>query len=218
MSAIQIFGAGQTAQAIIDTVKSEGLFEISSICVDNVETAPPCYSGVPIVPLADADPSIPMFIGIGFNDLNHDRHAVYQRLKADGFSFASIISSNAIVRDTASVEENSLVLELNNIQAGAKIGKNTIVWSGNHIGHHTHVGSHCYISSHCVISGAVNIGDFTFIGVNATIGDNIKIGKGCIIGQGAIVGKDIPDYSIVKAEDSSFFIKNERTNRRVLRR
>ena len=33
------------------------------------------------------------------------------------------------------------------------IGNNTIIWSGNHIGHHSKIGNNCFISSHVVVSG-----------------------------------------------------------------
>ena len=84
------------------------------------------------------------------------------------------------------------IQEFNNIQHYVKIGVNTILWAGNHIGHHSVIGDHCFISSHVTISGHCHIGNNTFIGVNASIGDGITIGDHCTIGAGAIVVDNVP--------------------------
>jgi len=81
-------------------------------------------------------------------------------------------------------------MENNVIQPYVKIGRDTILWSGNHIGHHTTIGNDCFIASHVVVSGSVVVGDETFIGVNATLRDNINIGKRNVIGASALILKD----------------------------
>jgi UDP-3-O-[3-hydroxymyristoyl] glucosamine N-acyltransferase len=87
-------------------------------------------------------------------------------------------------------------MEHNTIQPFVEIGENVILWSGNHIGHHSRVGDNCFISSHVVISGGVSIGANTFIGVNATLRDNIKIGSHNVIGAGALILNDTEDYAV----------------------
>lgn len=218
MRPLQIFGAGQTAEAIIDMVREENLYEVVNVCVDDGFDIPGKSHGPPIISLSVADKAVPIFVAIGFNDLNHSRASVYKRLKNAGFTFVSLISNRAAVSKTSEIGENCLVMEFNNVQASTRLGDNTFLWSGNHIGHHTTIGSNCYISSHCVVSGAVSIGDYSFVGVNTSIGDNLSIGQGCIVGQGSIINSDIQDYSIVKSPASDIYVKNEKTNRRVLRR
>jgi acetyltransferase-like isoleucine patch superfamily enzyme len=77
-----------------------------------------------------------------------------------------------------------------------EIGRNTILWSGNHIGHHTRIGDNVFIASHVVVSGAVSVGDNCFLGVNATLRDNISIGSHVVVGAGALVLHDAPDYAV----------------------
>ena len=84
------------------------------------------------------------------------------------------------------------------LQPFTKIGDNTTLWSGNHIGHHTVIGSHVFISSHVVVSGVCEIGDSSFLGVNSTIHDNVSIGAFSIIGAGANVEVNLPERSFVK--------------------
>ncbi len=91
-------------------------------------------------------------------------------------------------------------MEHNTVQPFASIGRNTIVWSGNHIGHHSRIGDNCFIASHVVISGSVTVGDNSFLGVNATLRDNITLGERCIVGAGALVMADAPDGAVFKAQ------------------
>ena len=48
-------------------------------------------------------------------------------------------------------------LEDNTIQPYTKIGDNCVLWSGNHIGHHSTIEDHSIITSHACISGLGNI-------------------------------------------------------------
>lgn len=91
-----------------------------------------------------------------------------------------------------------LFFENNVVQPFVKIGNDSILWSGNHIGHDAIVGDHVFISSHVVISGHVKIGDRSFIGVNSTIKDGVTIGNDCLIGAGSLILKDAADNSVFK--------------------
>ena len=85
------------------------------------------------------------------------------------------------------------------IQPFVRIGSNVILWSGNHVGHHSRIGDHCFIASHVVISGGVTIGEETFVGVNATFRDGVTVGPRNVIGAGALIMKDTAEgevYSI----------------------
>ena len=86
------------------------------------------------------------------------------------------------------------------------VGNNTILWSGNHIGHHSKIGNNCFISSHVVISGNCIVGDNTFIGVNSSIADRTNIGKSCFIGMGVNITKDIDDEAKVTIKNNSQYL------------
>lgn len=187
MRYVQIFGVGEYADvaayyfgpAVVGYVTSAGYrgYKKDGFEVKEWETLYPGY---------------PLFIAVGNN---RERARLYQEATERGFEFADIISPDSNIRH-AQYGRHTCILEYNNIQPHVSIGDNCIVWSGNHIGHHTMIGSHVMITSHVCISGGVDIGDYTFIGVNATLADHIKIGTGCIIGMGAIVDKDMPDDTV----------------------
>lgn len=89
------------------------------------------------------------------------------------------------------------------IQPYSRIGNNVIVWSGNHLGHHSVIEDNCFIASQAVVSGNVRIGGNSFVGVNATIRDNLKVGKYNLIGAGAVILKDTLDYEVYAAKGST---------------
>jgi UDP-3-O-[3-hydroxymyristoyl] glucosamine N-acyltransferase len=91
-------------------------------------------------------------------------------------------------------------MEANVIQPYVKLGSNLIIWSGNHIGHHSMVADDCFIASHAVISGHCTIGQGSFIGVNATLRDNISIGRQCVIGAGTLILASVPDFGVLIGE------------------
>jgi acyl-[acyl carrier protein]--UDP-N-acetylglucosamine O-acyltransferase len=66
------------------------------------------------------------------------------------------------------IGENCFIFEDNTIQPFVRIEDNVILWSGNHIGHHSTIKSHNFISSHVVVSGQCTIEPNCFIGVNST--------------------------------------------------
>ena len=49
--------------------------------------------------------------------------------------------------------DNCFIFEDNTVQPFVTLGNNLVLWSGNHIGHHSTLRDHCFISSHVVISG-----------------------------------------------------------------
>ena len=77
-----------------------------------------------------------------------------------------------------------------------------MLWSGNHIGHHSTIGENCFIASHAVISGFCHIGRNSFIGVNATIANNVDIGEDNWIGLGVTIAKSTGSNLLFKGSRS----------------
>ena len=82
------------------------------------------------------------------------------------------------------------------MQPYVEIGNNVILWSGNHIGHHSVINDHNFISSHVVISGHCIIEENCFIGVNSTFAHKLTIKKETLIGAGAILAKNTEEKGI----------------------
>ena len=154
--------------------------------------------GLPVIPFETLEESYPpkdhrFFVSIVYTELNRLRTRLYGQAKEKGFSAASYISPRAFVWRNCRIEEHCFIFENNVIQPFVHVGKNVILWSGNHIGHHSTIGDHCFISSHVVISGHVKVGESCFMGVNSTVSDRITIGNNCLIGAGALILRDVED-------------------------
>jgi sugar O-acyltransferase (sialic acid O-acetyltransferase NeuD family) len=140
------------------------------------------------------------FAAITYVQLNRLRARLFQAAKARGYRPASYISSRAFVWRNVELGEHCFIFENNVVQPFVKIRDNVVLWSGNHIGHHSVIGENCFVASHAVVSGFVNMGPNCFVGVNTTFSNNVAIGKDCLIGAGAIVARDVPEDKVVKGD------------------
>jgi UDP-3-O-[3-hydroxymyristoyl] glucosamine N-acyltransferase len=94
--------------------------------------------------------------------------------------------------------EHCFIFEANVVQPFVKIGRNVVLWSGNHIGHHSTIGDNCFVSSHVVVSGSVNVGRNCFLGVNSTFANNLEIGDDVWVGPHVVVTKDVEAGAFLK--------------------
>ena len=163
------------------------------------------FEGLPVVPLEELATSYPpdrvsAFAPMSHRKMNRLREGVYNDLKGRGYRLISYVSSRATTFPEGRIGDNCFILEDNTIQPFATIGDNVVIWSGNHIGHHSVVESHAFITSHVVISGHCRIGAYSFLGVNATLKDQITLAEGTLIGMGANITKDTEPWSLYKAD------------------
>jgi sugar O-acyltransferase (sialic acid O-acetyltransferase NeuD family) len=133
-----------------------------------------------------------MHIAIGYNTQNTVREKFYHEAKAKGYKLLTYISSKC-TNYAASIGDNCFIFEDNTIQPFVKIGNNVILWSGNHIGHHSIIEDNVFISSHVVVSGHCHICHHSFIGVNSTLKDGITIGNFNTLGAGCLIVKNTED-------------------------
>lgn len=129
---------------------------------------------------------VDFFVAIGYQKTNKVRQMRREEIKAAGFPCATYISTRAI-NFSSSIGDNCFILENNVLQPFTEIGNNVILWSGNHLGHHSIVEDNCFIASQVVISGKCRIGANSFLGVNCCLHDGVVIGEQSVIGAGAIV-------------------------------
>jgi sugar O-acyltransferase (sialic acid O-acetyltransferase NeuD family) len=159
--------------------------------------------GLPVVAFEEVERSYPpadhrAFVAISYTKLNRVRQRLFRQTKDKGYACLSYVSSRAFVWHDVVIGENCFIFENNVLQYGVRIGDNVVLWSGNHIGHHSVLRDHSFISSHVVISGFCDIGESCFFGVNSTVGNNITVGADCLVGSGALVVRDVPAGSLLK--------------------
>ena len=137
-----------------------------------------------------------MFIAIGYKNVNKLRAKIYTEAKGKGYELISYVNSKVTKWGDTEIGDNCFILEDQVIQPFVKIGSDVIIWSGNHIGHHSVIGDHCFITSHVVISGNVKIGPYCFIGINASLRDGITIARECVIGAGSLILRDTKEREV----------------------
>jgi sugar O-acyltransferase (sialic acid O-acetyltransferase NeuD family) len=165
----------------------------------------PTFEGLPVVPLEELDNRFPpeehqAFAPLSHKGMNSLRESVYRELKSRGYELISYISSHATVLNGGAIGDNCFILEDNTIQPFVTIGSNVVLWSGNHIGHHSQIKDHAFFTSHVVLSGHCVVEPYCFLGVNATIRDQVTLGEGTLVGMSATIMRDTEPWSVYKAE------------------
>jgi sugar O-acyltransferase (sialic acid O-acetyltransferase NeuD family) len=137
-----------------------------------------------------------IFVAIGYSGLNRHRIEKSSAVAQAGYRLATFLHSRAIAWDGFELQDNCFILEHNTLQPFVKVGRNVVMWSGNHIGHHSVIEDGCFLTSHVVVAGGVTVGAESFVGINATIRDHVRIGRRNVIGAGATILGDTADESV----------------------
>tara|TARA_Y100001968_G_scaffold324599_1_gene364277 strand:- start:5643 stop:6305 length:663 start_codon:yes stop_codon:yes gene_type:complete len=205
MKPVVIFGADQNSQVASYYLQNDTNFEILAHCVDDefidkVDTSLLQYEVLSWNNLIKKynNSEINFFAPLYGGRMGKNRMKIYNKIKDNGYSFISYISSRSNIF-TKNIGENCLILEGNTLQPFTRIGNNVSIWSNNHIGHHTVIEDHATITSHVIISGNCTIGENSFLGVNSSIKDGIKLGKYSFIGMGANITRNTEDESVYTA-------------------
>lgn len=199
-----IFGAGQVAQVFQEYLSENGYRTAAYVVDSESEYQPFGPLNRPLVSMDEvvaqrAPEEYCFIIGMSFKGLNAPRAEKYAAMLDKGYEPLTFVDRRARVSPSAKIGAGSFIMEGNVIQTGVEIGVNTVLWAGNHVGHHSRIGDHVWISSHAVISGAVKIGCKSFVGVNATIRDGVKVGAQCVIGAAANIDADCEEFGVYKA-------------------
>jgi sugar O-acyltransferase (sialic acid O-acetyltransferase NeuD family) len=193
-----IIGDSAFAEIAYEYFTHDSEYEVVAFAVEQDYLKRETLFGVPVVALETLEsnfaPAEHYFYAANvYTQGNKLRERLYRQAKEKGYRAASYISSKAFVWRNVELGEHCFVFENNVIQPFVKIGNDVVLWSGNHIGHHSIIKDHCFISSHVVVSGFCQIGTHCFMGVNATVGNNINIGDNCLVGAAATIVGDVED-------------------------
>jgi sugar O-acyltransferase (sialic acid O-acetyltransferase NeuD family) len=202
---VVIFGFGDMAEVAHHYFVTDSNYDVVGFTVDRAHCDREAFQGLPVVAFDEVTRRFPptthdLFVAVGYSGLNAVRQRKFEEARGKGYTLASYVSSRATVLNDGRIGANAFVLEDNTIQSFVEIGEDVVLWSGNHIGHHSRIGDHCFIASHAVISGRVIIGERCFIGVNVTIRDNITVGPRCVLGAGTLLLSDVEADGVYSPE------------------
>src|SRR6185369_8921832 len=204
MAKVIIFGVQDFAQLAKFYLQHDSEHEVVAFSV-NEQYMPEgkTFEGLPVVAFEKVETTYPpsefkFFAPMSPSRMNRLRESVYQNIKAKGYDFVSYVSSKATVFPGAQIGDNCFILEDNTIQPFTSIGNNVVLWSGNHIGHHSVIKDHVSFTSHVVLSGHCVVEAFSFFGVNSTIRDGIHIAEGSLVGMAAAVTANTEPWGVYK--------------------
>lgn len=197
-----IIGDSAFAEIAYEYFTHDSEYEVVAFSVEQEYLKRDELFGVPVTPFETlAEKFAPaehyFYAAMVYTQGNKLRERLYLQAKEKGYRAASYISSQAFVWRNVEIGEHAFIFENNVVQPFVKIGDNVVLWSGNHIGHHSTIKSHNFISSHVVISGFCSVGERCFMGVNSTVGNNISIGDNCVVGAAATIVGDVEDNQTV---------------------
>lgn len=199
---LAIIGDSAFAEIAFEYFQNESEYEVVAFCVERAFLRRDSLFGLPVVALEEMEnlyrPDEHSFYAANvYTQGNQLRTRLYRTLKQKGYKPASYISPHAFVWRNCKIGEHCFIFENNVVQPFVTIGDNVVLWSGNHIGHHSTIGDNCFVSSHVVVSGFCRVGEACFMGVNSTVSNNTSIGNNCIVGAAALVLSDVEDNQTV---------------------
>jgi sugar O-acyltransferase (sialic acid O-acetyltransferase NeuD family) len=196
-----IVGDSAFAEVAYEYFTHDSPYEVVGFSVEDAYRKKDKLFDLPIVSFESIQSLFPpdeywIYVAVVYTKLNRLRTRLCQEAKNKGYSLASYVSSRSFIWSNVEIGEHCFIFEDNTVQPFVHIENNVVLWSGNHIGHHSVIRDNCFISSHVVISGFCDIGENCFFGVNSTLGDRVTVGKDCLIGAGAVITKSTEENRI----------------------
>jgi sugar O-acyltransferase (sialic acid O-acetyltransferase NeuD family) len=199
---VVMFGNGRLARTLRYFFDHDSPFDVVAITVDGERMGDERAIGLPTVPFEEVAAHFPphsydMFIALGYRGMNRIRAERYADAKLMGYELVTHVSPRASVWPDLQVGDNCLILDEVIVHPYVRIGNDTIIWSGSHVGHGSIIDDHCFIASRTAISGAVTVGDRCFLGTNCTIRDGVRLAPMTLVGAGVIVTSDTEEAQIL---------------------
>lgn len=201
MEEVIIFGTLDTAELAHFYLTNDSEYEVAAFTLTKEFLTEDSFKGLPIIPFERihevySPKRYKFFAPMTAKGMNRKREKIYNEAKAKGYEFISYISSKATFFNEIKVGDNCFILEDNTIQPFVEIGNNVVLWSGNHIGHHSRIMDHVFFTSHVVLSGHCLVEPYCFLGVNSTIRDYTRLSEGTFVAMGANIIKDTEPYGV----------------------
>ncbi|WP_158999142.1 acetyltransferase [Pigmentibacter ruber] len=195
---VVIIGAGGHAKVVADTLQA---MHCEILGYTNTINEKPLlnleYLGSDDFIMKQNPKNILLVIGFGSVKFALERQKTYEKWKALGFNFKTLIHPSASISRYATIGEGTQVLMGVLIQACASIKDNCIINTGASIDHDCFIDNHCHIAPRVSLSGGVTISTNCHIGTGSVVIQNIHIENNVTVGAGSVVIKNIASNSMV---------------------
>jgi sugar O-acyltransferase (sialic acid O-acetyltransferase NeuD family) len=129
-------------------------------------------------------------VGVGHVRTPDARKRLMEKLSALGFLLPVIISPDAVVNESVSIGEGTVIGDGVVVNSGTRIGRCSIANTHCTIDHDCEIGDCVHVATGATLSGGVKVGHGSLIGAGATVIQYRTIGDDCLIGAGAVVVED----------------------------
>jgi sugar O-acyltransferase (sialic acid O-acetyltransferase NeuD family) len=196
-----VIGAGGHASVVTNALLRCG-FEILGLLDSAPASAGQHVLGRPVLGgdeclNAYAPSEVLLVNGIGGLESPHIRRRIYERFKAQGYSFATFVDPSAILGAEVKLGEGVQVMAGAIVQPRCSLGCNVIVNTRAVVEHDCIVGDHAHIAPGAVMAGGVRVGIRAHVGLGASVIQRVTLGDGCFVGAGAAVVRDVPPDTVV---------------------
>ncbi|WP_305766852.1 acetyltransferase [Candidatus Epulonipiscium viviparus] len=198
---IVIIGAGGHAGVVKDVIESDGRYAIAGVIDARFAKGSLWKDG--IYSLGGDEELEHVFeagvgnVAIGIGQNAQLRFKIYSKLKKIGFKFPTLVHASAIISDSATIDEGTIIMPVAVINCYAKIGKFGIINTAAIVEHDCRIGENVHVAPGACVLGGVSIGNNSHVGAKAVIIQSRTVGENVIIGAGAVVTKDVSKESII---------------------
>ena len=190
MKTIHIFGGGGHSFALVELIRSLGLYEPKAILDKNPSRKN--VLGVPVL-LKEGNSHRIEHAAIAIGN-NKNRKKVANSITVPCPNF---VHKSAVVYPSVQLGKGVQVLPNAVVDADVRLGDFTIVNNNASVSHNCIIGNFCHIAINTAISGGCTIGEGTLVGAGSVILPELNVGKWAVIGAGSVVTKDVPDFATV---------------------
>lgn len=199
MSSLLIFGAGGHGKVVAEAAAACDIWS-DIVFADDLFPGLKQVNEIPVVAdITDAKALQSSFtdaiVAVGDNKL---RLSLTQELNKCGFNLPVIKHPSAIVAESASIGEGSVLMANSVVQSCAQLGQAVILNTSSSIDHDCEIGNGVHLSPGTHLGGDVRISDFAFLGVGVSVIRGVSIGSNSIIGSGSVVIENI-DSDVIAA-------------------
>ncbi len=192
-----VIGGGSHAKVVIDTLLVGGA-TVAGLCDPALSPGDMGPLGIPVLggdAALDAHPPADFVLanGIGSTGSTKLRREVFERAKASGYAFATVVHPSAIICRDVTLAEGAQVLAGAVVQPGAVLERNCLINTGASVDHDCVIGAHAHIAPGVTLCGGVRIGQGTHLGTGACVIQGIRVGGGRLVAAGSVVVADLPD-------------------------
>jgi sugar O-acyltransferase (sialic acid O-acetyltransferase NeuD family) len=195
MSKLVIIGDSAFAEIAYEYFTHDSDYQVVGFAVEKAFRKQSELFGLPVIDFEDMpgqfDPrEHHVFAALVYTQMNRARTRLALESKNKGYKLASYVSSRAFLWSNVEIGEHCFIFEDNTVQPFVEVGNNVVMWSGNHIGHHSVIRDNVFFSSHVVLSGYCDVGRNSFMGVNSTVSNNVTIAEDTWLGPGVVILAD----------------------------